>query len=93
MRTSKNFKIFLLKRARVGLNAIYRSDQSLFKRAQNALCAIQANPYEGKQLTRSLKGKLSYRVGDHRIVYKIERQTITIFVFTIGHRKNVYRQT
>ncbi len=45
----------------------------------------------GEALTGRFKGLWKYRVGDYRIVAKIEDQTITIFVIVIGHRSEVYR--
>ncbi len=42
----------------------------------------------GKPLRRSLKGYRKLRVGDYRVIFRIERLTIKIFV--IGHRKDVY---
>lgn len=43
----------------------------------------------GKPLRGSLKGYWKLRVGDYRIVYKIEG--VDIFIFGIIHRKEVYR--
>lgn len=44
---------------------------------------------------RALKGELGlfwrYRVGDYRIICKIEDETIRILVLSVGHRKEIYR--
>ncbi len=44
---------------------------------------------------RALKGELGlfwrYRVGDYRIICKIEDEMITVLVLAIGHRKEVYK--
>jgi mRNA interferase RelE/StbE len=45
----------------------------------------------GEALTGKFKGYWKYRVGDYRIVAKIEDQTITIYIIAIGHRSEVYR--
>ena len=42
----------------------------------------------GKPLRYSLKGHRRLRVGDWRVIYKIQGNTV--FIFTIGHRKDVY---
>ena len=42
----------------------------------------------GKPLRRSLKGYLKLRVGDYRIIFRIENKKVKIFV--IAHRKIVY---
>ena len=44
----------------------------------------------GLPLRRSLKGLMKLRVGDYRIIYSIEKETVTIYIIKIGHRKEVY---
>ncbi|KKR45214.1 MAG: Toxin, RelE family [Parcubacteria group bacterium GW2011_GWA1_40_21] len=44
----------------------------------------------GKPLRRSLKGYRKLRVGDHRIIYRIEGREVKIFY--IGHRSIVYEK-
>lgn len=43
----------------------------------------------GKPLRHSLKGYRKLRVGDYRIVFRIEKQTVQIFI--IQHRSVVYK--
>lgn len=43
----------------------------------------------GKPLRRSLKGYRKLRVGDHRVIFRIERQSVKVFV--IQHRSCVYK--
>ncbi len=43
----------------------------------------------GDYLRRSLKGYRKMRIGDYRIIYKINKKEILIF--KIGHRKDVYK--
>lgn len=43
----------------------------------------------GKPLRQSLKGYRSLRVGDYRIVYRIEREVVLIVA--LRHRRDVYR--
>ena len=43
----------------------------------------------GKPFRRSLKGYRKLRVGDYRIIYRIEERTVKIFV--ILHRSVVYK--
>jgi mRNA interferase RelE/StbE len=44
----------------------------------------------GKALTGSLTGLWRYRVGDYRILAKIEDYQFVVLVVHVGHRKNVY---
>jgi addiction module RelE/StbE family toxin len=46
----------------------------------------------GLPLRRNLKGLMKLRVGDFRIIYSIERRTVTVHVIKIGHRKEVYEE-
>ncbi len=46
----------------------------------------------GNPLRYSLKGLRRLRVGDYRIVYRIEEPTKTILITTIKHRKDVYQE-
>jgi mRNA interferase RelE/StbE len=45
----------------------------------------------GKSLQGNLKDKWRYRVGDYRILAKIEDEKVIITVIEIGHRKEIYR--
>ena len=44
----------------------------------------------GYPLRRSLQGYRKLRVGNYRIIYKIEKSEIT--VLKIGHRKEIYKK-
>ncbi len=43
---------------------------------------------------KKLKGRDAYRIriGDYRIIYEIHNQILTIILFRIRHRKDVYRE-
>lgn len=43
----------------------------------------------GKPLRQSLKGYRKLRVGDYRVIFRIERTTVKIFI--IEHRSVVYK--
>ncbi|MDP8263310.1 MAG: type II toxin-antitoxin system RelE/ParE family toxin [Candidatus Ancaeobacter aquaticus] len=44
----------------------------------------------GKPLRQSLKGHRKFRVGDWRVIYRIEKKDI--FILKIGHLKDVYQK-
>ena len=69
---------------------IAKLDERLKGKVKEALEQIADNPVAGKVLSRELKGRFSYRVGDYRIIYRIYHKEITILVLTIGHRRDVY---
>lgn len=53
------------------------------------------NCNDPRQLGKSLQGNLGdkwrYRVGDYRILAKIEDEKVLISVIEIGHRKEIYK--
>jgi mRNA-degrading endonuclease RelE of RelBE toxin-antitoxin system len=62
----------------------------LQKRIENALLEIASNSRIGKPLKGDLKGNYSHRVGDWRIIYRIEKTFV--YVKDIAHRREVYRE-
>jgi mRNA interferase RelE/StbE len=59
-------------------------------RVENALLEIASEPRSGKALKGDLKGNFSYRVGDWRIIYSLEKTFV--YVKDIRHRREVYRR-
>ncbi|HAZ12819.1 MAG: hypothetical protein A2X86_04055 [Bdellovibrionales bacterium GWA2_49_15] len=45
----------------------------------------------GLPLRRNLSGLFKLRVGDYRIIYKIEKREVIVLVISLGHRKDVYK--
>lgn len=45
----------------------------------------------GKPLRYSLKGHRRLRVGDYRVVYRIDPDRATVVVVAIKHRKDIYK--
>ena len=43
-----------------------------------------------KQLTGELAGRFRYRVGDWRVIFRIDVRTSQVHVSTIAHRREVY---
>ncbi len=49
------------------------------------------NPRQfGKPLSANRKGQWRYRVGDYRIIAKIEDDKLIILVIAIGHRRDIH---
>ena len=44
----------------------------------------------GKPLKYSLKGHRRLRVGDYRIIYRIDEDRIIVIIVEIDHRKDIY---
>lgn len=46
----------------------------------------------GKPLKGNLSGVWRYRVGDYRLFAEIQNNRLIIFLFDVGHRREVYRK-
>lgn len=44
----------------------------------------------GKALTANRSGEWRYRVGDYRLIAKIDDGRIKILVLSVGHRRDIY---
>lgn len=44
----------------------------------------------GKPLRYSLKGYRRLRVGDYRVIYKVDEDRVIVIIVDIDHRKDVY---
>ena len=76
------------------LKSLSRLDKTAQKRIQDFLdkkIVPAKNPrLLGKPLQGPLKNLWRYRVGDYRIICKIEDQALVVLVVAVGHRKDVY---
>lgn len=63
--------------------------RSLIKRAIEDRLTIDPVGF-GKPLRYSLKGHRRLRVGDYRVVFRIDPHTRTVIIIAIKHRKDVY---
>jgi mRNA interferase RelE/StbE len=45
----------------------------------------------GQALTGGLKGLWRYRIGDFRVITRIEDDRVLVFVIEIGHRSTIYK--
>ncbi len=49
------------------------------------------NPRQhGKGLTSNHSGEWRYRIGDYRLLAKIEDNRVTILILNVGHRRDIY---
>ena len=74
--------------AEKGLRRVDAQDRPRIRGAI-ALLAYDPRP----PASRKLKGRDAYRVriGDYRILYRIEDEVLLVVVVTVGHRREVYR--
>jgi mRNA interferase RelE/StbE len=77
-----------------GAAKVYRSAETpLAKRLARAFEVLEQNPRQHPNI-KALKGKLAgryrYRVGDYRVVYRIDDDTTEVIILLIKHRREVY---
>ena len=71
---------------------LLRLNKKVQKQIINFLDKILKNPRAtGKALRGNLSGLWRYRVGDYRIICKMEQNEVIILVISVGHRKDVYK--
>ena len=68
-------------------------DKPIAKKLARCFESLESDPRAGNNI-KPLKGKFTgsyrYRVGDLRVIYTINYQTVTVFVVTIAKRSDVY---
>jgi mRNA interferase RelE/StbE len=73
------------------LRKLTPADRVRIMRFLRGRIATTENPRRaGHALTGTLKGLWSYRVGDFRVIAKIEDKIVTVLVVRIGNRRDVY---
>lgn len=84
-----HYKIEFLKTAE---KEFYRLPKQIQERIAKKLEGLKTDPYPSgiKALTNG-QGRLRLRVGDYRVIYRVENDVLVILIITVGHRKNIYR--
>lgn len=67
-----------------------KKPKNLIKQAIESRLMVDPIGY-GKPLRYSLKGHRRLRVGDYRVIYKIETDFPTVLILAIKHRKDIYK--
>ena len=80
------------RRAVRDLQALDRAVQRRMLSYLEQRIAPAENPRDfGEALTSTFTGLWRYRVGDYRIVSRIEDDRLVVLIVRIGHRRDVYR--
>ena len=53
--------------------------------------SLSDDPHPTGSIKLTNQEKYRVRVGNYRILYKIEDNILTVFVVKVGHRKDIYR--
>ncbi|MBN1485747.1 MAG: type II toxin-antitoxin system RelE/ParE family toxin [Chloroflexia bacterium] len=74
--------------------AYEQADVSLVKKLNRCFERLRENPYQHsniKRLKGSLAGCYRYRLGDWRVVYRVEEDGRIVVILLISHRRDAYR--
>lgn len=52
---------------------------------------LSDNPHPVGSIKLTNEEKYRIRVGNYRVLYKVEDDILTVFVVKVGHRKQIYR--
>jgi mRNA interferase RelE/StbE len=87
-----SWRVELSPRAERRLGKLAERDRTLILRFLDERVAVAEDP---RRLGEALKGPPSglwrYRVGDFRVITRIEDQRITVLVLEAGNRREIYR--
>lgn len=85
------YSVILSKLADDKFNKLIRADRKLGEQVAKAIDRLASNPDLGEMLRGGWKGHRKYRTGRYRIIYRIEREKLILYIVTIDDRKDVYR--
>ena len=83
--------VVLSKLAREKFDSFIQTNRKAGEQIAKAIDRLSANPDLGEFLKGEWKGYRKYRTGDYRMIYRIERNKLIIYIITIDDRKDVYR--
>jgi mRNA interferase RelE/StbE len=53
--------------------------------------SLSDDPHPTGSIKLTNQEKYRLRIGNYRVLYKIEENILTVFIVKVGHRKNIYR--
>ena len=78
--------------ARSASREIERLPKAMLKRVFHRLESLAEEPFpRGTRKIRGAKGLWRLRVGDYRIVYRVDEEAREVTVLVVRHRRDVYR--
>ncbi|VFB17191.1 Toxin RelG [Urinicoccus massiliensis] len=86
------YRLLYTEKAKKVLSKLDKYTQKLIVKYMRDVEALDEPRYRGKALSANLRGYWRYRVGDYRIICKIEDEELIILVIDIDHRKKIYKK-
>lgn len=66
------------------------TQQTILRYLRERIAGAEDPRQFGKPLRKNLAGLWRYRVGDYRLICRIEENRLLVFVIKVGHRREVY---
>jgi mRNA interferase RelE/StbE len=77
----------------VALRQLQALDAPARARVRSRIDDLAHNPRpQGTKALQGDPGTLRLRVGDYRVLYRVEDDLLVVLVVTVGHRREVYRR-
>lgn len=75
------------------LRTLQSLPRDIRERVRDKIDSLAENPrpHGVKSLQGSQKGYLRIRIGEYRVVYRVEDERLLVLVVAVGHRREVYR--
>lgn len=75
------------------LRALLAMDPVIAKRVRSKILTLARAPMARNNNVKKLIGVEGYRlrVGDWRVIYVLQQQTVTVIIVSVGHRSEVYK--
>jgi mRNA interferase RelE/StbE len=85
--------VYNINYSKESIKALLRMPRNTAKLIREKLELIAADPYADHQNAKKLQGREGYRlrVGDWRVIYKIESEQLLIVVLKVASRGEVYK--
>ena len=83
------FKIFYKSSVEKDLRSIGSKDQ--LRIIEIIEKKLRIDPYQGKSLKGRFRPCRRIRIGDFRVIYTIDEDSIIVLILRVRHRKDVYR--
>ena len=85
---NQNYKVLYNPHLKKDLKLLSNKELSIFFNIIDSM--LLKDPFKGKKLKGKFSELYKFRVGQYRIIYKINTVEKTIYILRCRHRKNVY---
>lgn len=67
-------------------------DRSVQRRIATHIDDLAASPFPpGSKKLQGSRDQYRIRIGDYRVIYRVDGKRVTVLVLKIGHRREIYR--